>query len=111
LTLAAHRAREHLEVYGVGRAVALARFVPGIRTVMNPLAGALRIDVRVFTQWQVIGGAIWTVGLVLAGHVLGSQVPNIDRYLLPLIVVIVMLSLIPVVLEVVRRRNGSRPAA
>jgi membrane-associated protein len=111
MTLAAQRAREHLESYGVGRAVVLARFIPGVRTVMNPLAGALRIDARKFTQWQVIGGVIWTIGLVLAGHLLGSQIPGIDQYLLPIIAVIVVISLIPVGLELLRHRRGSRPTA
>jgi membrane-associated protein len=111
LALTAQRAREHLESYGVWRAVVLARFIPGVRTVMNPLAGALRIDVRLFTQWQVIGGAVWTVGLVLAGHLLGSQVPGIDRYLLPAIAVIVVVSLIPAGIEVARRCRATRSAA
>jgi membrane-associated protein len=111
LALTVQRAREHLESYGVGRAVVLARFIPGVRTVMNPLAGALRIDARAFTQWQVIGGAVWTVGLVLAGHLLGSQVPGVDRYLLPVIAVIVVVSLIPVGIEVSRQRRATGPAA
>jgi membrane-associated protein len=111
LALAAQRAREHLESYGVGRAVVLARFIPGVRTVMNPLAGALRIDGRRFTQWQLLGGVVWTVGLVLAGHLLGSQIPGVDQYLLPIIAIIVVVSLIPVGLEVLRQRRESRPAA
>src|SRR5882757_7095573 len=111
MTLAAQRAREHLESYGVGRAVVLARFIPGVRTVMNPLAGALRIDARKFTQWQVIGGVIWTVGLVLAGHLLGAQIPGIDQYLLPIIAVIIVVSLLPVGLEVLRQRRTSGPAS
>jgi membrane-associated protein len=106
---AAERAREHLESYGVGRAVVLARFIPGVRTVMNPLAGALRIDTLLFTRWQVAGGVVWTVGLVLAGHLLGSQIRGIDKYLLPIIGVIVVVSLVPVGLELLRQR--SRPAA
>jgi membrane-associated protein len=111
LAQAAQRAREHLESYGVGRAVVLARFVPGVRTVMNPLVGALRIDARKFTLWQVAGGVVWTVGLVLAGHLLGSQIPGVDKYLLPIIAVIIIVSLIPVGLEILRQRRGSRPAA
>jgi membrane-associated protein len=108
LALAAQRAREHLQSYGVGRAVVLARFIPGVRTVMNPLVGALRIDVRVFSTWQAIGGVVWTVGLVLAGHLLGSQVPGIDNYLLPIIAIIVVVSLIPVGLELIRHRGTRR---
>jgi membrane-associated protein len=109
LKRAADRARVHLESYGVGRAVVLARFIPGVRTVMNPLAGALRIDAKAFTRWQVAGGVVWTIGLVLAGHLLGSQIPGVDKYLLPIIAVIVIVSLVPVGLEF--RRQRSRPAA
>jgi membrane-associated protein len=109
LKRAAERAREHLESYGVGRAVVLARFIPGVRTVMNPVAGALRIDATVFTRWQVAGGVVWTIGLVLAGHLLGSQIPGVDKYLLPIIAVIIVVSLVPVGLEFLRQR--SRPVA
>lgn len=111
LKRAADRARQHLESYGVGRAVVLARFIPGVRTVMNPLAGALGIDAKAFTRWQVAGGVVWTVGLVLAGHLLGSRIPGIDKYLLPIIAVIVIVSLVPVGLEFLRRRLASRRAA
>lgn len=108
LAQAAGRARAHLESYGVGRAVVLARFIPGVRTVMNPLAGALKIDAWAFFRWQVAGGAVWTVGLVLAGHLLGSRVPGIDRYLLPIIAIIVLVSLLPVGLELLRHRRTAR---
>jgi membrane-associated protein len=110
LASAANRAREQLESYGVGRAVVLARFIPAVRTVMNPLAGALRIDARMFALWQIAGGIVWTVGLVLAGHLLGSRIPGIDKYLLPIIAVIVVISLIPVGLELLRQRRRSGPA-
>lgn len=110
LTMAAQRAREHLESYGVGRAVVLARFIPGVRTVMNPLAGALRFDARMFTLWQVAGGVVWTVGLVLAGHLLGSRIPGIDKYLLPIIAVTVVVSLVPVGLELRKQSRAPRSA-
>jgi membrane-associated protein len=109
LAQAAARARHQLESYGVGRAIVLARFIPAVRTVMNPLAGALRIDAKAFTRWQVVGGVIWTIGLVLAGHALGSRIPNIDRYLLPIIALIVVVSLIPIGLELLKHRRRSRP--
>ena len=48
-------------------AIVLARFVPVVRTVLNPVAGALGTPVRVFTLWQVVGGLVWSVGIVLAG--------------------------------------------
>ncbi|MGW3622154.1 DedA family protein [Streptomyces sp. NPDC000880] len=101
----ADRAEELLNRYGHAKAIMLARFVPVVRTVLNPLAGALNVPARVFTLWQVIGGLIWTVGLVLAGYALGSSVPNVDRYLLPIVALIVIISLIPLVAETMRSRS------
>ncbi|MFE7855025.1 DedA family protein [Streptomyces sp. NPDC057403] len=100
----ATRAEELLARYGHAKAVVLARFVPVVRTVLNPLAGALDVPVRVFTLWQVVGGLLWTVGLVLGGYALGSSVPNVDRYLLPLVAVVVLASLTPLALEARRAR-------
>ncbi|WP_329310218.1 DedA family protein [Streptomyces sp. NBC_01262] len=105
----AARAEELLDRYGHAKAIVLARFVPVVRTVLNPLAGALNVPARVFTLWQALGGTLWTVGLVLGGYALGSSIPNVDRYLLPLIALIVIISLIPLVLEV--RRSRSRRAS
>ncbi|KUJ66020.1 hypothetical protein ACZ90_40830 [Streptomyces albus subsp. albus] len=101
----AHRAAELLGRYGYAKAIVLARFVPVVRTVLNPLAGALDVPARTFALWQVIGGTVWTVGLVVAGYALGSSVPNVDRYLLPMVAVVVVLSLIPLALELLRSRG------
>ena len=94
--------------YGYRKAIVLARFIPVVRTVLNPMAGALDVPVRTFTIWQVIGGVIWSVGVTLAGYALGSTIPSIDTYLLPIIAVIVIVSLIPVGLELFRARSTSR---
>ncbi|MFD6491318.1 DedA family protein [Streptomyces sp. NPDC060188] len=104
----ANRAQELLERYGYAKAIMLARFVPVVRTVLNPMAGALGVPVRTFTLWQVVGGLVWSMGLVLAGYALGSSVPNVDRYLLPIVAVIVVVSLIPLACEVVRSRRAAK---
>ncbi|MBM9505237.1 DedA family protein [Actinacidiphila acididurans] len=101
----AARAEELLGRYGHAKAVVLARFIPVVRTVLNPLAGALGVPARTFTLWQVIGGAVWSLGLVLGGYALGSSIPHVDNYLLPLVALIVILSLIPLVLEMRRGRG------
>ncbi|MGW5303181.1 DedA family protein [Streptomyces griseoluteus] len=103
---AADRAAEILERYGHAKAIVLARFLPVVRTVLNPLAGVLAVPARIFALWQVVGGLVWTVGLVLAGYGLGASVPNVDRYLLPIIAVIVIVSLVPVGLELLRSRRS-----
>ncbi|MFI0895704.1 DedA family protein [Streptomyces sp. NPDC020983] len=108
----AARAAELLDRYGHAKAVVLARFVPVVRTVLNPLAGALGVPARTFAVWQVAGGAVWSAGLVLGGYALGSSVPHVDTYLLPIVAVIVVVSLAPLAREVLRgRRAAADPPA
>ncbi|MDX3498351.1 DedA family protein [Streptomyces turgidiscabies] len=104
----ARRAEELLERYGHAKAIVLARFVPVVRTVLNPMAGALGVPARTFTVWQVAGGLVWSLGLTLGGYALGSSVPNVDRYLLPMVAVIVVVSLIPVAAELYRSRRAAK---
>jgi membrane-associated protein len=62
----------------------------------------------VFTVWQVAGGLVWSMGLTLAGYALGSSVPNVDRYLLPLVALIVAVSLIPLAAELYRGHRRAK---
>ncbi|MFB0614725.1 DedA family protein [Streptomyces sp. AGS-58] len=107
----ARRAEELLAKYGHARAIVLARFVPVVRTVLNPMAGALRVPARTFTLWQAAGGLVWSLGLTLAGYALGSSIPDVDRYLLPIVAVIVAVSLIPLAVEVSRSRRAAKVRA
>jgi membrane-associated protein len=104
----AQRAEELLERYGYAKAIVLARFIPVVRTVLNPLAGALEVPVRTFTFWQVTSGLVWSLGLTLAGYALGSSIPNVDKYLLPMVALIVVVSLLPLAAEVLRSRRSAR---
>lgn len=99
------RAEAYLNRYGRARAVVLARFIPVVRTVLNPVAGILEVPVRVFTLWQIVGGVIWAIGVTLAGYWLGSTVHNVDHYLLPIVAVVVIVSLIPIAVEILRARR------
>ena len=102
------RGRAELERYGAPKAIVLARFIPVVRTVMNPLAGVIGIAPRTFLIWQASGGVVWSAGVTVAGFPLGSHIPSIDAYLLPSIAVIIVLSLVPVALELRRSRAGRR---
>ncbi|MER5910821.1 DedA family protein [Streptomyces sp. NPDC001982] len=104
----AERAEELLERYGHAKAIVLARFVPVVRTVLNPMAGALGVPARTFTLWQTVGGLVWSVGLTLAGYALGSTIPSVDKYLLPVIALIVVVSLLPLAVEVLRSRRAAK---
>ena len=103
----AERAEQILGRYGQGKAIVLARFIPVVRTILNPLAGALDVPARTFTLWQAVGGLVWSLGVTLAGYVLGSSIPSIDTYLLPIIALIVVLSLTPLALELFRARRSA----
>ena len=112
LTKGTARVSEVITRYGPAKAIVLARFIPVVRTAMNPMAGMLGISARLFVIWQVIGGLVWSVGVTLAGFWLGTRIPSIDKYLLPIIAVVIVLSLIPVALELRKMRRGrSRPSA
>ncbi|MER5526077.1 DedA family protein [Streptomyces sp. NPDC002677] len=101
----AARAELLLARYGYGKALVIGRFVPVLRSVLHPAAGALGVPVRPFTLWQAVGGVLWSQTFVLAGFALGSSVSHIDRYLLPLVGVIVALSLLPALAEARRARR------
>ena len=100
------RARGHLERFGAAKAIVLARFIPIVRTMLNPVAGVLQVPARTFAIWNVAGGLVWSVGVTLIGYWAGSKIPSIDKYLLPLVALIVVASAVPVVLEVRRARRG-----
>lgn len=105
------RAEHHFQRYGEGRAVLIARFIPIVRTFLNPVAGALGMPARTFLLWNMIGGLLWTEALLLGGHFLGRKLGaafSIDTYILPIVAVIVVLSLIPVAVEIRKVRKGRR---
>src|SRR6266704_32890 len=64
------RAEHYLARYGYGKAILLARFVPVVRTVLNPLAGAVGVPQRTSTLWQIIGGLVWSLGVIVSRYVL-----------------------------------------
>jgi membrane-associated protein len=107
----AERSEHLLSRYGYGKAIVLARFVPFVRTVLNPMVGALGVSAGSFTIWQVAGGLVWSVGVTMLGYGLGSAISNVEAYLLPIIAVIVALSLIPLLVEGIRQKKASRSAS
>jgi len=92
-----------LRKYGTGRAIILARFVPFVRTLINPLCGIVGIPARKFFMWNVIGAIIWTEVVIGLGYILGEKLKgSVDAYLLPIIGLIIVVSLIPVLVEIFR---------
>jgi membrane-associated protein len=92
------RTKEFFEHHGP-KTIFLARFVPVVRTFAPILAGVGEMPYSTFIRYNVIGGVVWGAGVVTLGKILGDTIPSIDKYLLPIIFVIIILSLIPPFLE------------
>jgi len=92
-----------LRKYGTGKAIVLARFVPFIRTLVNPMCGVVGIPAKKFFFWNSIGGLVWTEIVIGLGFILGEKLKgSVDKYILPLVGLIVVVSLLPVVAELFR---------
>jgi membrane-associated protein len=100
---------EHwLMKYGLGKALILSHFIPFVRTLINPLCGIIGIPAKKFFIWNIIGSYIWTVGLISAGYLLGERLEgSVDKYLLPIVVLIIVASLAPILIEFFKGRRNS----
>lgn len=101
------RADYYFERFGPGKAVVLARFVPIVRTFLNPLAGVAGMRRRDFTTWNVVGGTFWAAGVTLLGYYVGN-VDFVRRHIELLVLLVVLLSVIPILVEIQRTR-GEQP--
>jgi membrane-associated protein len=108
------KAEYYFNKYGPAKAVVLARFIPIVRTFLNPVAGVLEMPARTFFVWNVIGGLLWTDGIILSGWALARKITDlippekIDTYILPVTLLIVLISALPIMIEVGRGYAGRR---
>ncbi|MFJ2963240.1 VTT domain-containing protein [Streptomyces collinus] len=103
------KAHEFMEKYGP-KAIVLARFVPIVRTFAPIVAGAGRMKYRTFLTYNVIGGIAWGTGVTLAGYWLG-QIGFIKKNVEPILILIVLLSVVPIIIEYLRDRSKKKRAA
>ena len=89
------------------KTIVIARFVPIVRTFAPVVAGVGQMEYRRFLFYNVAGGVGWVTSMTWAGYLLGQTVPNISEHIHILVVVVILLSLIPVVVELVRERRRS----
>src|SRR5262249_44109569 len=100
------RAHDFYERYG-GRAVILARFVPIVRTFCPPVAGAAKMPYGRYVAFDVVGGIVWVTATILGGYTLGRSVPNIGKYIHYVIAVVVVVSLLPAGIGIMRSSSMS----
>ncbi len=95
------RAEDFYAKHG-GKTIILARFLPVVRTFAPILAGVGSMTYPRFLAYNIVGGALWAIGLTALGYFLGSAIPDVDRYLLPIIAGIIILSILPTAVHVLR---------
>jgi len=89
------------------KTIVIARFVPIIRTFAPVVAGVGQMEYRRFIFYNIAGGMGWVTSMTWAGYLLGQTVPNISDHIHILVVIVILLSLIPIVVELVRERRRS----
>lgn len=100
------KAQFFFEQHG-GKAIILGRFMPIVRTMVPMVAGAGTMPYRKFFTYNVFGGLIWGVGITVAGYILGDTIPGVDKYLIPIILVILIVSIAPSAWHI-WRENGDQ---
>ncbi|HSE93085.1 MAG TPA: VTT domain-containing protein [Methylomirabilota bacterium] len=98
------RTRLFYERHGA-KTIVIARFVPIVRTFAPVLAGVGQMQYRRFLAYNVAGGAGWVLSLTWAGFLLGHAIPDIDRYIHVVVGVVIVLSVVPIGIEILRERR------
>ena len=89
-----NRAQSFYDKHG-GKTIILARFIPVIRAFAPVVAGVGLMRYKKFVIFNLIGGVLWAIAIPLAGYYLGSLIPDVDKYLLPIVGLIIIASVLP----------------
>ena len=85
-----------------GKTIIIARFIPVVRTFAPVVAGVGKMEYRTFFIFNIIGGLIWAVGVTLLGFFIGSAIPDVDKYLLPIAIGIILISIAPALWHILK---------
>jgi len=92
--------------YGPRKALVFGRFIPFARTLINPVCGVVHLERKLFSTWNAIGAIIWTEVAMGIGYLLGDLIEgSINKYLYPIIGVIVLITLLPLLSEIYEERK------
>jgi membrane-associated protein len=103
------KAHGFFEKYGA-KTIVLARFVPIVRTFAPIVAGVSHMKYRTFVTFNIIGGALWALGITTLGYFLG-QIEVIEKNIELAAIVVVGISVIPIALELWKARKEKQSAA
>lgn len=98
------RAKSFYEKYGK-KTILLARFIPIVRTFVPIVAGVAGMEYKTFMKYNLIGGFLWTWSMLGLGYTLGSIIPNAEKYLTSIILLIIFISIIPAGIEFLKHKK------
>lgn len=99
------KAEKFYEKHGK-KTIILARFIPVVRTFAPIVAGIGNMHYPTFLSYNVVGGLLWGVGVTLLGYFLGKTIPDVDKYLIPIIIIIVFASVAPSAWHILREKEN-----
>ena len=103
------RAHRFYEKYGA-KTVVIARFMPIVRTFAPIVAGVGRMKYATFTLYNLIGGTAWVCSMLLTGFYLGRAIPNVDRHIHKIILLVIFLSVLPAIIQLINEKRQARRA-
>jgi membrane-associated protein len=103
------RTRQFYARHGA-KTIVIARFVPIIRTFAPVVAGVGQMAYRRFVFYNIAGGMGWVISMTWAGYLLGRVIPDLDRYIHLVVAIVIVLSVIPIGIEIARERRKRSPA-
>jgi len=102
-------AEKYITKYGLGRAIVLARFIPVVRHLINPLCGIIRTPFKTFAFWNILGALIWTQGLIWGAYAAGNTFSDsISKYMTAIILVIAVITVLPLIWEVFKEWRSKK---
>jgi membrane-associated protein len=101
-----NKAHQFFIKYGKS-AITFSRFVPIVRTFTPIVAGIARVPYKFFIKYSLIGSILWSIVVTLVGYFLGRAFPIIKDYIWVIAILVVIVSLIPIFLEMFRNKNKS----
>lgn len=104
------KAQKFYEKYGV-KTIILARFIPIVRTFAPIVAGIGDMKYSTFVTYNIVGGALWAIGILLAGYFLGNIIPGVDKYLLPIVLLIIIASISPGLIHILKDPDARQDIA
>lgn len=101
------KAEKFYEKYGK-KTIILARFMPAVRTFAPIVAGIGSMNYKTFLSYNIIGAVLWAICLPLLGFYMGSLIPDVDKYLLPIIGFIIIVSVLPQAISILKNRDARK---